>query len=404
VAPALVGEVLKACVRVAARYAGVPAAEVSITVEEVREGVLFDSARGSGKPTTLWVSLAVEPDGSRFFVEMEAAFCASLVDRAVAGEGVAPLSRRPLTEIEKAVLEFIWLMLVREVNAQLGKPLFRLEALRAEPPEWLGAQTPAGLSAPADARDSASHGLVVSVSVTASETVGLVRCGLARGAVEALGSARNPLLARGPRAANAEKLARLRHVVPDVALCLLIGETEVEAGELASLENDDVLVVERSFVGWSARSFFGRARLRAGAGPGPVIVGKLVRADTSEAAPGDEGDALAGAALGLMVTEALGGEAPSAAERLKMEDEISSEPTAEGAAVLDALMLTVHVELAARRLSLEDLARLRLGQVLELDCKATDPVDLVAEGRRIARGELVDIEGRLGVRVTHVVG
>jgi type III secretion protein Q len=189
-----------------------------------------------------------------------------------------------------------------------------------------------------------------------------------------------------------------------VALRLLVGETAVEAGELASVESGDVLVVERSFVGWREGRFFGNARLRAGDGPGPVIVGKLSGADTPEAARGDGGDASGGAALGLIVAAALGGEAPSAAERLKMEDEKSSGLTAEGAAVLDALMLTVHVELAARRLSLEDLARLRPGQVLELDCKATDPVDLVADGRRIARGELVDIEGRLGVRLTHLFG
>jgi flagellar motor switch/type III secretory pathway protein FliN len=31
-------------------------------------------------------------------------------------------------------------------------------------------------------------------------------------------------------------------------------------------------------------------------------------------------------------------------------------------------------------------------------------VELVADGRRVAVGELVDVEGRLGVRVTRLVG
>ena len=74
------------------------------------------------------------------------------------------------------------------------------------------------------------------------------------------------------------------------------------------------------------------------------------------------------------------------------------------AIALEEILLTVHVELAGRRLSLDELARLRVGQLLALDCQATDPVDLVADGRRIARGELVEIEGRLGVRVTQVTG
>jgi type III secretion protein Q len=110
------------------------------------------------------------------------------------------------------------------------------------------------------------------------------------------------------------------------------------------------------------------------------------------------------ATLSLIVEEIQGGDAGAATEQMMMmeADEISGGPTDEGATAIDGLTLTVHVELAARRMSLESLARLRPGQVLELDCKATDPVDLIAEGRRIARGELVDIEGRLGVRVTQL--
>ncbi len=75
---------------------------------------------------------------------------------------------------------------------------------------------------------------------------------------------------------------------------------------------------------------------------------------------------------------------------------------AEAGNALDGLLLTVHVELGARRVRLEDLAHLRAGQLIDLGCKATDTVDLVADGRRIARGELIDIEGRLGVRITRV--
>ncbi|HKP72023.1 MAG TPA: FliM/FliN family flagellar motor C-terminal domain-containing protein, partial [Pyrinomonadaceae bacterium] len=76
----------------------------------------------------------------------------------------------------------------------------------------------------------------------------------------------------------------------------------------------------------------------------------------------------------------------------------------EAGAALEGLLLTLHVELPARRISLEELSRLRAGQVLELGCRPTDPVELVADGRRVAVGELVDVEGRLGVRVTRLVG
>lgn len=67
---------------------------------------------------------------------------------------------------------------------------------------------------------------------------------------------------------------------------------------------------------------------------------------------------------------------------------------------LDDLVVTVRIELAARRLRLEEVAQLRVGHILELGCKPTDPVTLTIDGRPIARGELVDVEGRLGVRIT----
>ena len=87
------------------------------------------------------------------------------------------------------------------------------------------------------------------------------------------------------------------------------------------------------------------------------------------------------------------------------EEEMLTEPDeGDGAGVLESLMLTVHVELAARRITLDELARLRAGQILELGCRADDPVELVADGRRIATGELVDVEGRLGVRITQLAG
>jgi flagellar motor switch/type III secretory pathway protein FliN len=40
--------------------------------------------------------------------------------------------------------------------------------------------------------------------------------------------------------------------------------------------------------------------------------------------------------------------------------------------------------------------------VVQSGRRLEDPVILRAGGREIARGELVDIEGELGVRITHV--
>ena len=42
---------------------------------------------------------------------------------------------------------------------------------------------------------------------------------------------------------------------------------------------------------------------------------------------------------------------------------------------------------------------LRPGQVIELSRSPGEPVDLVVAGKRIGKGELVEIDGELGVRI-----
>ena len=64
--------------------------------------------------------------------------------------------------------------------------------------------------------------------------------------------------------------------------------------------------------------------------------------------------------------------------------------------------VTLAVELGRVSLSLAALADLKPGDVLELGRLPTEPVELTSGGRLVARGELVQIDTELGVRVTNV--
>ena len=66
------------------------------------------------------------------------------------------------------------------------------------------------------------------------------------------------------------------------------------------------------------------------------------------------------------------------------------------------LPVTLVVELGRASLPLARLADLRPGDLVELNRHARDPVDLTSDGRPVARGELVEVDGTLGVRVTKV--
>jgi len=57
------------------------------------------------------------------------------------------------------------------------------------------------------------------------------------------------------------------------------------------------------------------------------------------------------------------------------------------------------VELGRVMVSAADVMGLRPGQVIELSRQPGEPVDLVVDGKRIGKGELVEIDGELGVRL-----
>jgi flagellar motor switch protein FliN/FliY len=76
-----------------------------------------------------------------------------------------------------------------------------------------------------------------------------------------------------------------------------------------------------------------------------------------------------------------------------------------GTGSLDRLMdvqLAVTMRFGARQLLLREVLDLSPGAVVELDRRIQEPVDLLLDGRLLARGEVVVIDGNYGLRVTDV--
>jgi flagellar motor switch protein FliN/FliY len=71
--------------------------------------------------------------------------------------------------------------------------------------------------------------------------------------------------------------------------------------------------------------------------------------------------------------------------------------------LLADIPVEVAVEIGRLRLPLRELLSLEPGAVLELDRAADAPVDVLVNGRLVARGEVVVIDGEFGVRVTDLI-
>lgn len=65
--------------------------------------------------------------------------------------------------------------------------------------------------------------------------------------------------------------------------------------------------------------------------------------------------------------------------------------------------LEVTVELGRTRLLIRDIMDLAAGSIIELDKIAGEPVDLLANGILVARGEVIVIDDNFGVRVTEII-
>ncbi|WP_437227772.1 flagellar motor switch protein FliN [Planctomicrobium sp. SH661] len=64
--------------------------------------------------------------------------------------------------------------------------------------------------------------------------------------------------------------------------------------------------------------------------------------------------------------------------------------------------MTVSVELGRVTMPIGDLLHLSEGAVIQLDRLVSQPVDIIAQGVRLARGEVVVVEERYAVRITEI--
>ncbi|MDP9012955.1 MAG: flagellar motor switch protein FliN [Pseudomonadota bacterium] len=70
--------------------------------------------------------------------------------------------------------------------------------------------------------------------------------------------------------------------------------------------------------------------------------------------------------------------------------------------ILD-VAVTLALEVGRARMPVRDLLQLSPGAIVELDRLAGEPLDVLVNGVRIARGEVVVVNDKFGIRLTDVV-
>lgn len=71
--------------------------------------------------------------------------------------------------------------------------------------------------------------------------------------------------------------------------------------------------------------------------------------------------------------------------------------------LLLSVPLKITAELGTCKMLVEDILKLGTGSVIELDRLAGGPVDLLVNDKLVARGEVIAIDEKFGVRVTELI-
>ena len=80
-----------------------------------------------------------------------------------------------------------------------------------------------------------------------------------------------------------------------------------------------------------------------------------------------------------------------------------TEPSSRRLDMLLDVPLEVNVELGRTRMTIQDLLQLGPGSVIELDKVAGEALDILVNGRLVARGEAVVVNDKFGIRITDIV-
>ncbi|MCC7074788.1 MAG: FliM/FliN family flagellar motor switch protein [Deltaproteobacteria bacterium] len=425
-------------------------ADVDIWFEGTRPLEQGELKRVLSEPTCAAI-IGMPPRTDKALLEVDLAIAQMAIDKLLGGTAEEVDGQRPLSEIEDGIFSFILLKVLQVVapdleEAQLG---VRLEAMHG---------TLASLKERFPTSDPC---LVLSFKLFFNQKVGFARLYLPMALMQealtdapaAPGPARERALAR-----MIERLDVIRLVM--APLHVEVGRIALPVADVEALDTEDIILVEESELRLEQGDppvLTGRAQCRVGDGAHGVLTGTLVvgergryevqleaiapvgeprarghlflggpRAGEGEAEMGTE-NAKALSAPGIVdehgrsvrarraaATRALVGTTgplahggddrePGAEHSDSQEgqgdDQGDDEASHAATGLLDDVSVALVVELGRVSVSAADVVQLRPGHVIELSRKPGDAVDLVVDGKRIGKGELVEVDGELGVRI-----
>ena len=90
------------------------------------------------------------------------------------------------------------------------------------------------------------------------------------------------------------------------------------------------------------------------------------------------------------------------AEDVENNEAVEDVDSSENLKVLENIDVMLTVEVGRTEITIRELLRLNEGSVVELERLAGDPLDIMVNNTKIAKGEVVMVGERFGIRFTEV--
>lgn len=336
---------------------------------------------------------------SRVVLEVELALAQNLVDMLLGGAGET-VGLRPLTDIEEGVMSFVVLEALKSLAPSLEPtvPRLRFETV---------ARTVDEVAAKLGDDELV---LVIQTNVTVGPNSGMVRLIVPASVMGAADESRGSAEKRGRLLADAKANRRLLSTVR-TWLRAEIGQAEIASSDLAYIRVKDVVLMD-ALTARPDRGEPGTATLRVGLGSSRVEAEVFVEDGQYKARIMDI--VIGEPAFQRVLPQADEAEQGARSDEAFTNPENEMPPESEGDALdsnkpeggelLADIPLQLAVELARVPVTADEVVALKVGQVIELHRSPGEPVELSVNGKVVARGELVEVEGQLGVRVLSLAG
>lgn len=324
--------------------------------------------------------IGMAPGEHKILVDLDSSLTALVIERLLGGSGQTARLLRPLTDIESGVLSFVLLKVLSHFHDgwQSGREM----ALTLDRFAGSYADVRAYAEAEADYQ-------MVGVSIGLGSRTGYARVFVPHALIT-----KRFAKPAAQSDATPQELAYMRQRLMSmgeqaVTARLTVTRLDLGARDIANVEPGDIILLENHQLQKTSAGIEGHVFVTVGLGKNGGFSGRL-RND--------------GEQVQLEVVEIVTQEQPLEESMAEEHNEEDADNLPETEGLLRDVDASVVVELGRIRMNTAQVARLRKGQLLRLARGPNDPVDLVVNGKLFARGELVEVEGELGVRLIQVAG